>query len=92
METLNLPGETTEEDILYWISKGQAYQICEVKIKKVIGYEAEETRARLNAVPELLEMLHKAIKVLERVGNDTLDGRNTVQDARNLMNKIEETK
>ena len=40
---LNLPGETTEEDILYWISKGQSYQICEVEIKNVIGYEAEET-------------------------------------------------
>ena len=33
---------TTEEDILYWISKGKAYQICEVEIKNVIGYEAED--------------------------------------------------
>lgn len=33
---------TTEEDILYYISKGQAYQICEVEIKNVIGYEAED--------------------------------------------------
>lgn len=36
-------GETTEEDILYYISKGLAYQICEIEIKNVIGYEAEET-------------------------------------------------
>ena len=84
--------ETTEEDILYWISKGRTYQICEIEIKNVIGYEAEETRANarlIAAAPELLEMLYKTIKVLERVGNDTLDGRNTVQDARNLINKIE---
>lgn len=39
-ETLNT-GETTEEDILYWISKGLTYQICEIEIKNVIGYEIE---------------------------------------------------
>lgn len=37
---LNMPGETTEEDILYWISEGQAYQICEIEVVNVVGYEA----------------------------------------------------
>ena len=77
---------------------GSRYKIANVIAPTYLGiyhHNAGETRgnARLiAAAPELFEMLYKAIKVLERVGNDTLDGRNTVQDARNLINKIEETK
>ena len=39
-QELNVPGGTTEEDILYWISKGKPYQICEVLSTRIIGYES----------------------------------------------------
>lgn len=77
---------------------GSRYKIANVITPVYPGVherEAEETRgnARLiAAAPELFEMLHKTVKVLERVSNDTLDGRNTAEDARELLKKIEELK
>lgn len=74
---------------------GTRYKIANVITPAYLGVherEVEETRenARLiAAAPELFEMLNKTVKVLERVGNDTLDGRNTAEDARELLNKIE---
>lgn len=73
---------------------GSRYKIANVITPVYPGVhkqEVQETRANarlIAAAPELFEMLLKTVKVLERVGNDTLDGRNTVQDARNLINEI----
>lgn len=94
-----LPEEVDKDYIrIRGTQLGTRYKIANVVTPTYPGIherEAEETRANarlIAAAPELFEMLYKTIKVLGRVGNDTLDGRNTVQDAQNLINKIEETK
>lgn len=80
-----------------WVSK--KIKVIEARNKSeesVMNIESSmETQGNAHliaAAPELFEMLLKTVKVLERVGNDTLDGRNTAEDARELLNKIKELK
>lgn len=74
---------------------GSRYKIANVIAPTYLGiyhHNARETRANtrlIAASPELFEMLCKTIETLEGEGINALDGRHTVQDARNLINKIE---
>lgn len=94
-----LPEEVDKDYIrVRGTQMGSRYKIANVITPAYPGVherEAEETRANarlIAAAPELFEMLLKTVKVLERVGNDTLDGRNAVEDARELLNKINQNK
>lgn len=94
-----LPEEVDKDYIRIRGSRlGSRYKITNVITPTYQGIherEAEETRANarlMAASPELFEFLCKAIETLEGEGIDTLDGRTTVQDARNLINEIKERK